>query len=153
MQQDIDNTLFQNFKSIPKYWFRHVVDTLLEGFQVINSNWKYLYVNKTVIKQSKFRKEELLGFTMMERYPGIENTVMFRSLQKCIYERVPQQLENEFHFPDGSKGWFVLSIEPIKEGIIILSVDVTERKKNQDSLMRSFELISAQKNKWKTIAI
>lgn len=108
---------------------RDTLDNLMEGFQVISFDWRYLYVNDAVVKQSKCTKKELLGHTMMEKYPGIENTSMFKTLQRCMKERVSIHFENEFTYPDNSKDWFELSVQPIPEGIFILSIDITERKK------------------------
>jgi hypothetical protein len=106
------------------------MDQLLEGVQLIDFNWQYIYVNNTIVKQSKCRKkEEMLGFTMMEKFPGIEETVMFKMLHFCMLEREPAWFENEFSFPDGSIKYFELRIRPVPEGICILSIDVTERKK------------------------
>lgn len=48
------------------------LDNLIEGFQLISFDWKYVYVNDAVIKHSKYTKEELLGHTMMEKYPGMK---------------------------------------------------------------------------------
>jgi len=105
------------------------LDNLLEGFQVIGFDWRYLYVNDAVLKQSKCKtKEDLLGFTMMEKYPGIEKTEMFKVLKRCMKKRVREELENEFTFPDKSKGWFELRVEPVPEGLFILSIDITKRK-------------------------
>ncbi|MFM6975369.1 MAG: PAS domain-containing protein [Sphingobacteriaceae bacterium] len=108
----------------------NTLDNLLEGFQLISFDWRYLYVNEAVVKQSRYpAKEDLLGFTMMEKYPGIENTQLFWALQRCMAERVPALLENEFKFPDGNSGWFELRIEPVPEGLFVLSLDISERKK------------------------
>ena len=46
-------------------------------------------------------------------------------------------MENEFTFPDGTVGWFELKISPVPEGIFILSMDITERKRTEDELIRS----------------
>jgi len=109
-------------------------DHLLEGFQLISRDWKYLYVNDTVVKQSKCdSKTDLLEKTMMECFPGIENTDMYKLLEKCMRERVSDVMENEFTFPDGTKGWFELRIEPVEEGIFILSMDITDRKRNEEN--------------------
>jgi hypothetical protein len=32
------------------------IDHLLEGVQLIDVNWQYIYVNNTIVKQSKCRK-------------------------------------------------------------------------------------------------
>lgn len=127
-------------------WIPEIIESMIEGFQVIDFNWKYVYLNRSVERQSKFDRNELIGKTMMEKYPGIEKTEMFRSLQKCMNERIPQAIDNEFVFPDGSSGWFVLSIQPVAEGIVILSIDITERKKLTENLQQSINVISEQKS-------
>jgi PAS domain S-box-containing protein len=43
-------------------------------------------------------------------------------------------MDNEFSFPDGCKGWFELHIEPVPEGILILSMDITKNKENEAEL-------------------
>lgn len=59
------------------------IDNLIEGFQLIDFNWRYIYVNKTVIEQGKhLTKEDLLGYTMMEKYPGIEKSDLFKDLKR-----------------------------------------------------------------------
>lgn len=108
--------------------FAATLDHIKEGFQLIGFDWKYLYVNDAVVKQSKYAsKQDLLGHTMMEKYPGIENTPLFARLEECMRERKSCAIENEFVYPDGSSGWFELKIEPVPEGIFILSTDVSER--------------------------
>ena len=81
-----------------------VFDNLLEGVQVIDKNWRYYYVNKTVTRHGKMSKKELLGYTMMEKYPGIEKTKLFKLIGLCMDDRKPSKFLNEFEFPDGSKG-------------------------------------------------
>ena len=109
--------------------YHDTLDHLLEGFQMIGFDWRYKYVNNTVVQQSKFMREELLGHTMMERYPGIEHTEMFKTLTLCMDARIPSIFENEFTYPDGSSGWFELSIQPTEGGLIILSNDISVRKR------------------------
>ena len=46
-------------------------------------------------------------------------------------------MEIKFVFPDGNAGWFDLSIQPVPEGVFILSVDITERKKAEDEMLSS----------------
>jgi len=112
---------------------------MLEGCQIIGFDWKYLYLNDVAIKHSRSTKEELIGKTMMDVYPGIENTEMFQYMNLCMKERTPNQMENKFVYPDGEKKWFTLSIEPVPEGIFILSEDITERKKLQEELNKHHE--------------
>ena len=107
---------------------RTTLDRMLEGCQIIGFDWRYLYVNDSAAKQGHRSKEELLGHTMMEMYPGIEDTDMFANLRNCMEARLSHHIENKFTYPDGSDAWFELSMEPVSEGVFILSLDITKRK-------------------------
>lgn len=119
--------------------FRNTLDSMLEGCQIIDFNWRYIYVNKSVARQGRNIPENLLGKTMMEVYPGIENTELFVKLHDCMKDRRASRFENEFFFPDGSSGWFELSIQPVPEGIFILSIDITENKLAEEHIRNSEE--------------
>jgi PAS domain S-box-containing protein len=113
--------------------YHKTIDGLIEGAQIIGADWKYVYVNDAVVEQSKFSREELLGHTMMEKYPGIENSDMFRALKFCMEEHKSKIIENEFTFPDGSVGYFLLSIQPVPEGVFILSMDISDGKRREQN--------------------
>ena len=123
--------------------YRTTLDSMMEGCQIISPEWRYLYVNASVAEQGNSTPEELLGHTMMEVYPGIENTEMFAALRDCMENRVTRRMENEFIYQDGSHGWFNLSITPAQEGIFILSEDVTEHKQAEVKLRESEERFRA----------
>lgn len=116
--------------------YQNVLDNLMEGAQIIGFDWRYLYVNDTVAKQGHQIKENLLGRTMMEMYPGIENTAVFTTIKLCMEERTSHMMENEFIYANGDKGWFELSIQPVEEGVFVLSNDITERKKNEVAFLK-----------------
>ena len=42
---------------------------MIEGCQIIDFDWRYLYVNDAAAKQGRKKKQELLGYTMMQVYP------------------------------------------------------------------------------------
>ncbi len=115
---------------------RSTLDNMLEGCQLIGFDYKYLYLNKTALEHSKSTKEKLLGRTMMKCYPDIENTEMFSRLKLCMEKRITQKMENEFIYPDGTKGWFKLSFEPVPEGVFILSQDITRRKASEEEIKK-----------------
>ncbi|NCI49399.1 MEKHLA domain-containing protein [Sediminibacterium roseum] len=114
--------------------FRNTLDMMLEGVQIIGFDWKYIYVNDAMARHGKYRKEEFVGRTVQEMYPGIEQTEIYNVYKQCFEERVSVHLENFFTFPDGSTGWFELSFHPTPEGLFILSVDITERRRAEDEL-------------------
>jgi signal transduction histidine kinase len=116
------------------------LDLLREGLQIIGPDWRYLYLNEGVTRHGRRSREDLLGKTMLECYPGIEDTPMFSVLQSCMQGRRSANLENEFVFPDGDRGWFELRVQPCPEGLLVLSVDITERKRLEASLREGEKL-------------
>jgi HD-GYP domain-containing protein (c-di-GMP phosphodiesterase class II) len=80
---------------------------------------------------------------MMEMYPGIETTSMFSLLKQCMHERKPAEFENQFVYTDGSVGWFELRMEPVPEGVFILSLDISSRKHAEIELQEQFRRIEA----------
>jgi len=105
-----------------------ILDNLLEGCQIISPDWRYLYVNAAAARQAQCSTNRLLGRTMMDAFPGIENTRLFATLKQCMADRIPRRMENQFSFPDLTRGWFELRFEPVPEGLAIFSLDITKRK-------------------------
>jgi len=117
--------------------YRTTLENMLEGSQIIGFNWEYLFINRQAEIQNRRPKEEMLGKKYMDIWPGIEETEVFRQIGKVLKDRIPYQMENQFVYPDGKVGWFNLSIQPVQEGIFILSFDITERKLAEKSLKTS----------------
>jgi PAS domain S-box-containing protein len=117
--------------------FRSTLDNMIEGCQIIGFDWRYLYVNEVAARHGRRQVQDLLGHSMMESFPGIETTEMFAALERCMQKRRPEQMENRFVYPDGSQAWFRLGIQPVPEGVFVLSIDISERKRAEEALMES----------------
>ena len=74
--------------------YRRTLNNMLEGCQIIDYDWRYIYVNDTAAIQGRHQPEEMLMRSMMELYPGVEKTEMFAALQLCMENRTPHRMEN-----------------------------------------------------------
>ncbi|HMU11117.1 MAG TPA: PAS domain S-box protein, partial [Ferruginibacter sp.] len=119
--------------------FRNTLDKMLEGVQIYDYNWNCLYVNDAAIKQGPYSKEQIQSATLLQNYPGIEHTGLFEIFEQCKADKISRHIEYEFVFPGGNKSWFELSIQPNPEGLFILSVDISERKKAQEAMKETSE--------------
>lgn len=114
--------------------YRTTLETMMEGCQLLGFDWRYLYLNETAARHNRRPNSELLGRRMTEVWPGIETTPVFEMLRHCMEERTPLHDEIEFVFPDGNKSWFDVRAQPVPEGIFILSLDISERKRAEMAL-------------------
>lgn len=110
---------------------RAALDCLAEGFQIIDADWNYVYVNPAAARHGRREAAALIGRPMAEAYPGIEQTTLFVVLRTCMQKRTSEVIENQFTFPDGSTQWFELRIRPVPAGICIYSADIESRKRPQ----------------------
>jgi two-component system cell cycle sensor histidine kinase/response regulator CckA len=112
----------------------NVLSSLREGIQVIDRDWRYVYMNAAACEHSRRQPGELIGMTMQEAFPGIDQSPMFLQLARCMQDGVPSAMMNEFSYPDGVTRSFELHIEPCAAGVVVLSIDVTEGRKIEAQL-------------------
>jgi two-component system, cell cycle sensor histidine kinase and response regulator CckA len=117
--------------------YQNTLDGMMEGCHIINTDWRCTYVNAASVRQFRRAKEEVLGHSVTDSIPGIQNTEAFGALQRCMNERTSQHIECSLNSPDGTKRWYEFSIQPIPEGIFVLTNDITKRKQTEESLRES----------------
>ena len=113
---------------------RASIQKLLEGVQIIGFDWTYLYLNEAAERHARRHAVELVGRRMMDCYPGIDQTPVFAALKRVMQSRRAEQFLSEFVYPDGSQGWFELLIEPVPDGVCVLSLDLGDKQRAQARL-------------------
>lgn len=111
--------------------YNFVLENLLEGAFLLNFDYRYLYANQSFLKRFNWSKTGTIGRTFMSKHPGIEHHILFGLIQRCIEDRTPVRTETEFDALNGDKRYYDTSIQPIPQGVIILSNDITDRKKRE----------------------
>ena len=114
--------------------YRSTLDNILEACQIIDFEWRYLYLNRAAARQNRRPNEEMLGLHVQDAWPGVEETALYQWMLNCLEKRESVHEETEFVFPDGSTGWFDLRIEPVPEGNFLLSIEITERHHADNAL-------------------
>ena len=105
---------------------KDALDALMEGFMIIGFDWTYVYVNKSAAHQAFQEPENLIGRKYVEMYPGIEETEIFAMYRRCMGERISLKFESSYTFDNNTIKWFLLNLEPVNEGMMVLSLVITE---------------------------
>lgn len=116
---------------------REILDSMMEGCQIIGFDWRYKYVNKAAELQNRRPATDLIGNRFMDVWPDIEKNDLFVKIKNALEKREKDLMNVNFEFPDGSSGYFVLKFQPIPEGVLITSFDITEQKATEKKLFES----------------
>lgn len=120
--------------------FVATLDAIDQGLQIVSDEWRYLFMNNAVVRQARQTRESMLGRTMQDCFPGIEQSELFTRLREAMVTRRSLLFENQFAYPDGSTGWFEVRAEPHERGLIIFTTDITARKQLEVQFLHAQKL-------------
>jgi len=116
---------------------RQTLESMIEGCQIIDFDLRYLYLNAAAAEHARRDRRELIGLRMTDAYPDLESSEVYDLIRRCMTQRESCRLENTFHYGDGTSRIFELAIRPVLEGLLLLTIDVTDRRKAERSLEES----------------
>jgi two-component system, cell cycle sensor histidine kinase and response regulator CckA len=116
---------------------QRTLNEMREGYTILSRDLRYVYVNDAGAAHTHLSREQLLGHTPMDLYPGFTGSKIHQALVAAVERGERQRVEEEFVHSDGELGYFELNIQPVPEGLVVLSIDQTERRRaerRRDSL-------------------
>ena len=102
-----------------------VLETISEGFQAFDRQWRYIYLNGQAERILGRKREELLGKVCWEEYPEAVGTPFHQHYLDAMETGEIRVFED---FCPHRKNWIEISLHPSPEGLVAYSRDITERK-------------------------
>lgn len=133
--------------------YRNTLDNMMEGCQILDKDWRYVYINQKAASFGGLEQKVMIGKKVTDFFPDFESTEMFVALNKCMNERIFIHQEFDFIFPGNRFARFDFKIQPVPEGIFILSLDITDQHNQQVLLESQYTMLSALINSAREIAI
>ena len=119
--------------------YRATLDSMLEGAILIGRDWRCLYANDAAARHVRHDRSEMLGRRVLELSPWTKSQEAASTLRRCMDDRIPRRLEFEVSRMDGASRWLELSVQPVPEGLFVLSPDMTARRAAEAALRASEE--------------
>ncbi|HET7442781.1 MAG TPA: ATP-binding protein [Terriglobales bacterium] len=117
-----------------------ILDTISEGFLVLDSNWNVLYVNPQGARLAHTTPDMMLHQNLWALYPDLKGTIVERNYRRALAEQVTIRFD---HFYEPLEKWFHITVDPMPGRLTIFYQDMTERKTAEDTLRRSEKLATA----------
>jgi len=110
------------------------LESLPDGFQAFDRDWRYVYVNARAEQILGRKREELLGKVCWEEYPEALGTPFHVKYLEAM--DTGQTLDFEDFCPH-EETWVEFSLHPYSGGLGAFQRDITDRKKDEEALRRS----------------
>jgi PAS domain S-box-containing protein len=113
-----------------------VLRSISEVFFSVDHEYRYTFFNEKAQLVGGKAERELLGQDMWEAFPQLKNTEFHRQMEQVARDR--KILVSEYLGPI-TGGWFEMRIYPSAAGLSALFVDISARKKAEESLKQAQE--------------
>ncbi|MBH8577283.1 PAS domain S-box protein [Nostocaceae cyanobacterium CENA369] len=117
---------------------RDVLNSMTEGFALLGGDFTILDVNEETLRLDGRSRDELIGRTHWDAFPGTEDSPVGEIFMRVARERIPASLEHVYRWSDGRSSWLDMRAYPTRNnGVAIFWRDVTDRKRAEAALRES----------------
>ena len=121
-----------------------VLARISDSFVALDTNWVYTYVNEKAAQTFERTPEQLIGKHIWTEFPEGIGQPFYQALYKAVETQQPIYLEE--YYPPYDR-WFENRIFPSKDGLSIFFSDITDRKKAEQAVLATQELIEASEKR------
>jgi PAS domain S-box-containing protein len=121
--------------SIAGSW-EEVVDRVGDGIIVFDRDWRFVYVNRAAERHVEMPREQLLGRTIAELFPGYPGSELEKQCLRAAAGTTPLEVE----LPSVARdAWVKRILYPSPSGVTVYFRDVTEQRSVAQALRESEE--------------
>lgn len=118
-----------------------ILESITDAFYAVDSDWRFVYINKEYERIQQRKREDLLGANVWEMFAYGKELRFYRE-----YERVRRE-KRSAHFEEynpASGMWVRVNAYPTAEGgVAVFFVDITDSKKAQNQIFRDAQNLRA----------
>jgi len=104
---------------------RAIVESINDGFMVLDRRWRYRYLNERVAQLARRRRKDLLNQLIWKVFPELVGTTFETEARRAVDQDSSRRFQF-FHPPLG--GWADIQMYPSEEGLAIYFRDIAPQK-------------------------
>ena len=118
----------------------NILESMNEAVAVFNKDFTFRVLNQKLESYSGKSREELIGSTPWDVFPGIENTRITEDLRQAMKGQATSSIETQLSIFNQTTLWASVSHSPLRDekgriiGVVAVLSDITQQKKHQEEL-------------------
>jgi PAS domain S-box-containing protein len=110
--------------------FAYIVQNSPEAIAILDRDWKYRYVNYKAEILLRQKSDALAGHSLWRVFPELLDTPAEAALKKAVEKRISVRFEQ---FLPRLYAWHSVRALPIDDGVVLYSIDITDRMRDAHS--------------------
>jgi PAS domain S-box-containing protein len=111
-----------------------ILESVTDAFIALAHDWSFAYVNPKAERLLLRARDELIGKTFWEEFPGAAGTKWFDLLHQAMAEQKTVEFEEVLAPLDN---WLEVCAHPVSGGLYVYFRDITRRKQLEEQLLQS----------------
>ncbi|MEG3894643.1 PAS domain-containing protein [Microcoleus sp. SVA1_B6] len=119
----------------------NILESITDAFMVIDSQWRYTYVNATAEKLLARSRNDLLGRSIWELFPAEKesNSRAYQEFHRVVSEQVSVKFEE---FSPSIQRYIEVSAYPAADGLTAYWSDISDRKRTEEELRQKNAILN-----------
>lgn len=122
---------------------RDVLENMSEAFFLLDREFRLLDVNSAALALDGRPREKLLGRTLWELAPGLEETELGGLFKQVLADRQSRTSTHHQRWEDGHSAWLETRIVPVQAGLAAFYRNVTEELSAEEELRETSRRLDA----------
>jgi PAS domain S-box-containing protein len=127
-----------------KLALEHMLENIGTPFFSLDHEWRYTYLNRSILAYGEKQPVNLLGSVIWERSPYLLGSNLEAAFRKAVSEQTV--VDVDYYWSVG-KRWFHNRAFPTPEGLSVFSFDITERKSAEIALQCAMDQLGQTNEK------
>lgn len=122
---------------------RDVLENMSEAFFLLNEEFRLVDVNRAALALDGRPREQLLGRTLWDLTPGLEETELGALFKSAMIQRQGQTFVHHHKWPNGHNAWLESRIVPVRAGVAAFYRDISDELSAQEKLQETSRRLDA----------
>ena len=113
---------------------KEMLASIQDDFFVLDRDWRFRFVSRRFTSRIGKEPKDLVGRVIWDMFPKHLGTIYEENLRAAMEKREIRRFEFEGRY---TQAWYSMAVFPSADGITVLGVDITKRKKDEEALQAS----------------